>query len=134
MILKNISLLGRIWRLLLVRFAYSPTNFIFLLGRLIFSKSINTHPDNIYIYVHCQKLYNLFVCPLETSIKLSLLLPFLSCFAAGVNAFCIFWQCTYIVFILQCHPPPLKKKQKKTTAKLSKKNRNKCLYCYRFLS
>jgi hypothetical protein len=61
-------------RLLLIRFAYSPTNSIFLLGRLIFSKSINTHLDNIYIYVHCRKLYNLFVCPLETSIKLSLLL------------------------------------------------------------
>jgi hypothetical protein len=61
-----------------------------LARRLIFSKSINTHLDNIYIYVHCRKLYNLFVCPLETRIKLSLLLAFLSCFAAGVNAFCIF--------------------------------------------
>jgi hypothetical protein len=28
---------------------HSPTNFIFWLGRLIFSVSINSHPDNIYI-------------------------------------------------------------------------------------
>jgi hypothetical protein len=48
LILKNISLLDRIWSLWLVRFAHSPTNFIFWLGRLIFSVSINSHPDNIY--------------------------------------------------------------------------------------
>ena len=69
----------------------SPANFIFLLGRLIFSESTNSHPDNIYIYVHCSKLYNLFVFPLETSIKLRLLLAYLSgIFAAGVTAFFIF--------------------------------------------
>ena len=45
LILKNISLLDRIWRLWL---AHLPTNFIFWLGRLIFSVSINSHPDNIY--------------------------------------------------------------------------------------
>jgi hypothetical protein len=49
LILKNISLLDRIWSLWLVRFAHSPPNFIFWLGRLIFSVSINSHPDNIYI-------------------------------------------------------------------------------------
>jgi hypothetical protein len=49
LILKNISLLDRIWSLWLVRFAHSPTNFIFWLGRLIFSVSINSHPDYIYI-------------------------------------------------------------------------------------
>ena len=49
LILKNISLLDRIWSLWLVRFAHSPPNFIFWLGRLIFSVSINSHPDNIYV-------------------------------------------------------------------------------------
>jgi hypothetical protein len=46
---KNISLLERIWSLWLVRFAHFPTSFIFWLGRLIFSVSINSHPDNIYL-------------------------------------------------------------------------------------
>ena len=49
LILKDISLLERIESLWLVHFAQSPANFIFLLGRLIFSVSINSHPDNIYI-------------------------------------------------------------------------------------
>ena len=49
LILKNISLLDRIWSLWLVRFAHSPPNFIFWLGRLIFSASINSHPENIYL-------------------------------------------------------------------------------------
>jgi hypothetical protein len=31
------------------RFAHSPPNFIFWLGRLVFSVSINSHPDNIFI-------------------------------------------------------------------------------------
>ena len=48
MILKNISLFDRIWSLWLICFAHSPPNFIFWLGRLIFSVSINLHPDNIY--------------------------------------------------------------------------------------
>jgi hypothetical protein len=50
LILTNINLLDRIWSLWLVRFAHSPPNFIFWLGRLIFSVSINSHPDNIYIF------------------------------------------------------------------------------------
>ena len=50
LILKNISLLDRIWSLWLVRFAHSPPNVIFWLGRLIFSVSINSHPDNVYIF------------------------------------------------------------------------------------
>ena len=49
LILKNISLLDRIWSLWLVCFDHSPPNFIFWLGRLIFSVSINSHPDNIYL-------------------------------------------------------------------------------------
>ena len=49
LMLKNISLLDRIWSLWLVRFAHSPLIFIFWLGRLIFSVSINSHPHNIYI-------------------------------------------------------------------------------------
>ena len=49
LILKNISLLDRIWSLWLVRFAHSPPNFIFWLGRLIFSESINSHQDNTYL-------------------------------------------------------------------------------------
>jgi hypothetical protein len=48
--LKNISLLGRIWSVWFLRFAHSPPNFIFWLGRLIFSVSINSHADNIYIF------------------------------------------------------------------------------------
>ena len=51
LIQKNISLLDRIWSLWLVRFAHSPPNFISWLGRLIFSVSINSHPDNIYILI-----------------------------------------------------------------------------------
>ena len=51
LILKNISLLDKIWSLWLVRFAHSPPSFIFWLGRLIFSVSINSHPDNIYFCV-----------------------------------------------------------------------------------
>ena len=51
LIQKNINLLDRIWSLWLVRFAHSPPNFIFWLGRLIFSVSINSHPDNIYLSV-----------------------------------------------------------------------------------
>jgi len=90
--------------------AHSPANFIFFLGRLIFSESINSHPDSIYIYVHCRKLYNLFVCPLETSIKLSVLLAFLSCFAAVVTAFCIFWQSIFIYPAMSPPPPPQKNK------------------------
>ena len=50
LMLKNISLLDIIWILWFVRFAHSPPNFIFWLGRLIFSVSINSHPDSIYIY------------------------------------------------------------------------------------
>ena len=49
LILKNISLLDRIWSLWFVRFGHSPTSFIFWLDRLIFSVSINSHPDIIYI-------------------------------------------------------------------------------------
>ena len=49
LILTNITLLDRIWSLWLVRFAHSPPIFTFWLGRLIFSVSINSHPDNIYI-------------------------------------------------------------------------------------
>ena len=52
LILKNIRLLDRIWSLWLVRFTHSPTNFILLLSMLIFSVSINSHPDNIYIYIY----------------------------------------------------------------------------------
>jgi hypothetical protein len=55
LILKNISLLDRIWSLWLVRFAHSPPNFIFWLGRLIFSVSINSRPDNIYLLVRRAK-------------------------------------------------------------------------------
>ena len=51
LILKNISLLDRIWSLWLILFAHSPTNFIFWLDRLIFSVSINSHSDSIYISI-----------------------------------------------------------------------------------
>jgi len=37
--------------------------------------------------------------------KASLWRAFQSCFAASANEFYIFWQCTYIVFILQCQKP-----------------------------
>ena len=55
LILKNINLLDRIWSLWLVCLAHSPPTFIFRLGRLIFSVSINSHPDNIYIYIILDK-------------------------------------------------------------------------------
>ena len=51
------------------------------------------------IYVHCRKIYNLFVRALETSGKSILCRPFLSYFASSANNFCIFQQCTYTVFI-----------------------------------
>jgi hypothetical protein len=50
LILKYISQLDSIRSLWFVRFALSPPSFIFWLGRLIFSVSINSHPDNIYIH------------------------------------------------------------------------------------
>jgi hypothetical protein len=59
---KNISLLDRIWSLWLVRFAHSPTNFIFWLGRLIFSVSINSHPYNIYIYNRKRTQGQMMIC------------------------------------------------------------------------
>jgi hypothetical protein len=37
------------WWLILKNISLLVTNFIFWLGRLIFSVSINSHPDNIYI-------------------------------------------------------------------------------------
>jgi hypothetical protein len=56
LILKNISLLDRIWSLWLVRIAHSPTNFIFWLNRLIFSVSINSYSDTCNIYSSCEKM------------------------------------------------------------------------------
>ena len=53
LMLKNISLLDRIWSLWLVRFAHSTIIFIIWLGILIFSVSINSHPDNIYLSLFC---------------------------------------------------------------------------------
>ena len=50
LIVKNISLLDRIWSFWLVCFAHSPANFIFGLGRLIFSISVNSHPDSNLLY------------------------------------------------------------------------------------
>ena len=67
LMLKNISLLDRIWSLWFVPFPSSPPNFIFCLDRLKFSVSINSHPDNIYLssfppaistyWLHKQKSY-----------------------------------------------------------------------------
>ena len=81
-------------------------------------------------YVHGRQIYNLFVPALDTNRKASRWRAFLSCFAA-----------ICIVSILQCPRPH------QTTAKLSKKNRNKSrsnrfdgalceisAYCYRFLT
>ena len=51
LMLKNISLLDRIWSLWLVRFAHSTTNFIFWLGMLIFLVSINIHIQITYTYL-----------------------------------------------------------------------------------
>jgi hypothetical protein len=72
-IVTNINLFDRIWRLWLVRFAHSPTNFIFWLNRLILLVSINSHSDNTYIsyaetnivhdnYMHVLHIYALIVC------------------------------------------------------------------------
>ena len=38
-------------------YAYSPINFIFWLNRLIFSVSINSHSDNIYLYRTLNRYY-----------------------------------------------------------------------------
>ena len=54
------------------------------------------------IYVHCQKIYNLFVGGLETSRQVSLWLPFLSCSAVSANKLHISLYCMYIVLVLQC--------------------------------
>jgi hypothetical protein len=66
MILKNINLLDRIWSLWLVRFAHLPPSFIFWLGRLIFSASINSYPDNIYVWLswgtYNNMLYTFIMC------------------------------------------------------------------------
>ena len=51
LILKNISLLDRIWSLWLVHFTHPAPSFIFWLSRLIFSVSINSHSDSKYISV-----------------------------------------------------------------------------------
>jgi hypothetical protein len=51
LILNNISLLDRIWSLWLVRFAHSLRNFIFWIGRLIFSVSINSMFSVVFIVV-----------------------------------------------------------------------------------
>ena len=59
LILKNISRLDRIWSLWLVRFTLSQTNFIFWIDRLIFSVSINSHPDNIYFLERMILLINI---------------------------------------------------------------------------
>ena len=37
------------------------------------------------IYVHCQKIYNLFVQALETGRKISIWQAFLACFAESAN-------------------------------------------------
>jgi hypothetical protein len=62
-------MLDKIWSLWLVRFAHSPTYIIFWFGRLIFSVSINLHPDNIYL--SCPTHY---VCLNVISLILSFLL------------------------------------------------------------
>jgi len=62
LILKNISLLDRIWSLWLVRFTHSTPNSIFCLDRLIFSESINSHPDNIYTYHIADRKLSLMKC------------------------------------------------------------------------
>ena len=69
LILKNISLLDRIWSLWLVRFAHSSPSFIFWLGRLICSVSINLHPDNIYLSL--QRLITLISVLVQISVSMS---------------------------------------------------------------
>ena len=44
------------------------------------------------IYVHCQKIYNLFVRTLEKGRKASLWRVFLTCFAASANQFHVFFS------------------------------------------
>jgi hypothetical protein len=84
LIMKNISLLDRIWSLWLVRFAHSPTNFIFWLGRLIFSVSINSHPDNIYLLVRRAKALFCATCRFPHSY-----LTYMQ-FAAGIMSYFLF--------------------------------------------
>jgi hypothetical protein len=54
----------------------------------------------VHLYLHCQKIYNLFVWALETDRKVSLWWALLFCFTASeIN---IYLQTMFIVFILQC--------------------------------
>ena len=71
LMLKNISLLDRIWSLWLVRFAHSPPSFKFWFGRLIFSVSINSHPHNIYILLPAGEYHTIidFWCGLPMTIR-----------------------------------------------------------------
>jgi hypothetical protein len=45
------------------------------------------------IYVHCRKIYNLFVCALERGKKASFWQVFLVCFTASENIFYFYQQC-----------------------------------------
>jgi hypothetical protein len=47
--------------------------------------SVDVTDDGITIYVHCQKIYNLFLRALETGRKDSIWRAFLACFAACAN-------------------------------------------------
>ena len=103
LILKNISLLDRIWNLWLVRFAHSPPNFIFWLGRLIFSVSINSHPDNIYILITSiffRKTRIIRSISDELEFYLKGLYEFIRILAQLCDCFVVFWPFFLILIIL----------------------------------
>ena len=100
------------------------TSYSWSVGWYFRNQSIHIQITYTYTYIVGNYIIYLF-CPLETSIKLHLLLAFLSCFTAVVTAFCIFSQCTHNVFILQCHPPPQKKPKQNNKQLLNCRKRTK---------
>jgi hypothetical protein len=89
LILKYISQLDRIRSLWLVRFALSPPNFIFWLGRLIFSVSINSHPDNIYIH-HFNYFVMTFYIYIQHLVRMTFFLLHTSFYYSKMEIFCYF--------------------------------------------
>jgi hypothetical protein len=75
--------------------------------------------NNVYtIYVHCRKIWNLLVRPLETGRQACLWWAFLDCFAAGANELYI----SYVrILCLSC-------KWRKTITQLSENSLNKRIY------
>ena len=103
LILKNISLLDRIWSLWLVCFDHSPPNVIFWLGRLIFSVSINSHPDNIYLSLLYKATFSYPILYLSFTWQHCLILSFISPLQCNIfifNPLSLLYKATFSYSIL----------------------------------